>query len=300
MKDMFAGFDDLDALDITKSRERIIKAPIRWPGGKGRIAKEIIKILPYRDRYIEPFGGAGAVLLARHPSNLEVYNDRYGGIVAFFRCLRDPIKCEKMCDWIRLTVHSREDFLWCRDNWNQEIIDGNYLDDVSRACMWYYSMIYSFAGIGRNFGRSTSSGSVLAGQLINKIPHLREVHTRIRKVQIENMDWSTILLDYDSEDAVIYCDPPYLETSAKQMYDHILSTSDHRRLLDTIFASKGYVAISSYKNDLYESYPWDDRYTFQKQVTLKSKAYAVGHSREHLRDIEENTYKNTEVLYIKE
>jgi site-specific DNA-adenine methylase len=39
--------------------------------------------------YVEPYGGSVAVLLAKDPSRVEVYNDTLSNVVNFFRALRD-------------------------------------------------------------------------------------------------------------------------------------------------------------------------------------------------------------------
>ena len=40
-------------------------------------------------RYIEIFGGSGAVLLGKEPSKFEVYNDIEGELVNFFRVVKN-------------------------------------------------------------------------------------------------------------------------------------------------------------------------------------------------------------------
>ncbi|KAG0292328.1 hypothetical protein BGZ96_004321, partial [Linnemannia gamsii] len=52
-----------------------VKPPITWFGGKSRLAPKIIQHFAKHQTYCEPFGGSGAVLLAKSPSNVEVYND---------------------------------------------------------------------------------------------------------------------------------------------------------------------------------------------------------------------------------
>ena len=46
-------------------------------GGKARLAKYIAELLDYdnTDVYIEPFGGAGSVLLNKPPHKVEIYSD---------------------------------------------------------------------------------------------------------------------------------------------------------------------------------------------------------------------------------
>ena len=52
-----------------------LKAPFGWVGGKSRLAKDIVDLIPSHSIYIEVFGGALSVLYAKKPSKLEVVND---------------------------------------------------------------------------------------------------------------------------------------------------------------------------------------------------------------------------------
>lgn len=67
-----------------------IRTPITYYGGKGNLATWVAGHFPPHRTYIEPFGGAASVLLAKRPAgDLEIYNDRYAEVVNFFRVLRD-------------------------------------------------------------------------------------------------------------------------------------------------------------------------------------------------------------------
>jgi DNA adenine methylase len=52
-----------------------MKSVLSWRGGKSRFTSEIIALFPEHHTYFEPFGGSGAVLLAKEPSPVEVLND---------------------------------------------------------------------------------------------------------------------------------------------------------------------------------------------------------------------------------
>lgn len=292
MTDLMDMFEDLDRHAEEKTRETIIRAPFAWPGGKSKSIDKIIPHLPYTSRYIEPFGGSAAIMLARHASALEVYNDRYGGVVSFYRCLRNPAKFNNLCEQLELTIHSREDFLTCRDTWK------NIECDIERAARWYYMTNYSFGSLGRNFGRSTSHKGSLAGKIRNKLKLFPAIHERFKGIQVENQDWEQCMADYDSPDSVFYLDPPYLDTDSG-IYNSKMTHEDHRRLLDRVFECQGFVALSGYPNPLYEDRDWDDRITWDAFISIKSAAYTESNNKEHLKGLEERG-TNTEVLWIKE
>ncbi len=262
MADLLALFNSLDS-ETEKGTTEILRAPFGYAGSKLRSLSHILPFIPYSDAYIEPFGGSGSVLLNRKTSKLEVFNDRHAGVVAFYRCMRDPELTQKLIDWIDWTIHSKEDFIFCKATWK----DVN--DPVERAGRWLYMAAYSFSGVGRNWGRAKTGCSTLAGKLANRLPIIWQIHNRFRRVQVENQNWYECISYYDSPDSITYCDPPYLDTD-KGCYEHGMSVADHKRLLDTIFDCQGFVAISGYPNDLYEKYKWSDRYEYTIQVSAET------------------------------
>lgn len=289
-------FDDLDMVSgqvNKKPKDRdIVRAAFGYPGGKSRSVKKILPHLPYRERYIEPFGGSAAILLAREPSKLEVYNDRYAGVVAFYRCLRSKKLFDALVQWIELTVHSREEFVFCRDTWE------NVDDPVERAGRWYYMSMYSFGSIGRNWGRSTSAKGNMAGKIRRKLKLFPAIHQRFERVQVENQDWEDCVRDYDSPDAVFYLDPPYVDVN-RGTYGSEMSIDDHRHFLEVVMSLKGFCAVSGYSNPLYEKPPWDDRHEWKSFVSIQSMAYTEGNRKEQLKGLEKRGHA-TEVLWIKE
>ncbi len=291
--DLFEMFEDLDRqTEPEGSKDRqIIRAPFGYPGGKTKSVPNILPHLPYRSRYIEPFGGSGAVLLARHKSKLEVLNDKYLGIVAFYRCLRDKNKYDKLVEFLELTIHSREDFVDFKNQWE------NTYDDVERAAKWYYMLNYSFSSLGRNFGRATSDKGIISGKIRNKLKLFPEIHKRLFRVQVENQDWYDCMKDYDHKDSVFYLDPPYIDVYAGT-FVHGMPRNEHYKLLETIFNCRGFVAVSGYSNPIYENQSWDHRFSWESFVTIES-CVSQGNNKECLNKKIQRGYAE-EVLWIKE
>ena len=196
----------LGMFDEEDVREHYIRAPFPFPGGKSRAIHEILPKLPYRKSYIESHGGSGAVLLSRRESPLEVFNDRYSGVTCFYRVIREKESFDKLTERLSLLIHSREEFIWCRETWK------NVDDDVERAARWWYCVTCSFGAQGRHFGRSTNTGAQMGSKLKGNLELFQPVHNRMINVQVENQDWRQCFKDYDSEDAVFYVDPTYYKT----------------------------------------------------------------------------------------
>ena len=289
MTDELLGlFQSLD--DTPTVKENVVRAPFGYPGAKSRSLEQILPLIPYDKKYVEVFGGSGAVLLARKKSKFEVFNDRFAGVVCFYRCVRDHKKLKQLCDRLEVVLHAREEFIWCRDTW--EDCD----DEVERASRWFYMVQASFTSQGRNFGRSLNGNNTIARKIQNSLKEFHFVHERLKDVLIENQDWRDILKDFDGVDTVFYLDPPYLDTSSV-VYKHTFSRADHVELLDRIFKTQGFIALSGYDNPLYNSYSWDKKYSWDVRVTVTANAFTETNNQKEGAD-----RKNiaTECLWIKE
>jgi len=246
---------------IETPKNEQLRPPFTYPGNKVKSANIILEHLPYRFKYIEPFGGSAAILLARRKSKLEVYNDLSSGLVAFYRCIRNQNKLNQLCERLQFTLDSREEFYWCKDR----VVTTS--DDIERAACWYMVNTYSVSTLGRNWGRSINSASI-AGRVQQKLPLFQALHERLINVQIENQPYQDCLRDYDSNDAVFYIDPPYLD-AYKGVYRHELSIQEHRNLINQIFALKGFAAVSGFSNPLYDNQPWDKKFTWTTRSTMQ-------------------------------
>jgi DNA adenine methylase len=193
---------------------------------------------------------------------MEVFNDVHSGVAAFFRCMADPVKAQQLIDATDYYIHSRETFLHYKENWPKDV------DDVTRAMQWYFVVKTSFGSLGRNFGIATD-GSI-AKKLTRLKEILRPVADRMRQVTVESLDWYDCLVQYDDLESVFYLDPPYLNVYPGT-YEHELTVDEHKRLIDAIDGTKGYVALSGLANDVYDdpSLTWDARIPFEHSYTIE-------------------------------
>ena len=255
-----------------------------YMGNKYRCLPHIMQHLPYRITFVDVFGGSGSVCFNRMPGGVEVYNDINGDVVNFYRCVRDKKLLEALCDFLELTVQSREEWLLMQPT-------RSIGTEVERAAKWYYSMVYSFGGFGKVFGREMRN--VRAGRVNRKLKEFSYFHMRLQRIVFEQLSWYQIMRDYDNKETVFYCDPPYFAAGHK--YIQGMSEADHKELLDTIFTRKGFVAISGYANPLYDDskYPWTKRITYQIDDQLGCNALMQAHKGSGADPL-------TEVLWVKD
>jgi DNA adenine methylase len=249
----------------------ITRPPFAWPGGKHKIISQIVAAIPPGKVFVDVFGGSGTVTLNCRKSSLNVYNDRYGGLVAFYNCLRDREKLDTMQELLRLMPHSPEMF---EENLNEvlaykgDFADADMLKDSHRAAAWYFTIICSFASMGRNWGYDKQKKTV-ANKFRNKVEHLDKIHDMFRMVQVDNLDWSDCLDRYDALSTVFYMDPPYLDVSGG-IYRNNMTYRVHKGMLDKVFKLKGKVVMSHYDHPLYREYPWSKIQEIDKHITCAS------------------------------
>src|SRR6266853_6482931 len=79
--------------------------PLSYIGGKRRIAKQLVSLIPEHITYVEPFAGGAQVFFQKPPSNVEVLNDLNYDIVNFFRVCQWHY--EELIRYLRFCLASR-------------------------------------------------------------------------------------------------------------------------------------------------------------------------------------------------
>lgn len=222
-----------------------MKAVLRYLGAKNALAPWIVSFFPPHRCYVEPFGGSGAVLFNKPPAEIEVYNDKYGRLVNFFRVLRDH--GEELCRLIELTPYAQDEY---RDSFE---ISEDPIEDARKFAV--FSMMSYGMGINKpGFRRGGLLRNTPCPQSWRDYPEtLREcaVALRNRNIEINNTDALAIMRSYDSQETLHYVDPPYPQDLRVSKYHE--EYDEHERLLDFILSLKGKVVVSSYMSELYAS-----------------------------------------------
>jgi len=228
-----------------------LRSPIQWVGGKGLMVTKLLSLVPPHKIYVEVFGGGASLLFGKTPSPVEVYNDLDSGLVNFFRVLRDPEMFAKFHSLVSLTPYSREEYNLCRASWEE--CD----DEIIRAYRWFVVARMSFGGhFAHSWGNVVTTScrgmASTCSQWLSTIDMLPLIHERLMRVQIENADFRNILTRYDTPDALIYCDPPYVpDTRRDGRYKHEMSLQDHSELVEILLKVKAMVILSGYRHSIH-------------------------------------------------
>lgn len=223
---------------------------LRYFGGKYRDAHRIISHFPQHSVYCEVFGGGASVLLQKDPSPIEVYNDLSGDVVNFFKVLRD--RPSDLIKAIELTPYSRleHDLAFEPTEDSLEAARRLYI----RSWQSYGNGCSSVNKSGWRFLYQKLGGEDVVG-CFNRSSHLWDLASRLKQVQIECDDAVAVINRYGrSQDALIYCDPPYVHSSRTEdkNYDHEMSDQQHKELADILHSVDAMCLVSGYDCELYQ------------------------------------------------
>jgi DNA adenine methylase len=210
-------------------------SPLRYPGGKGRLAKFVASVLaqqrPFPKRYVEPFaGGAGVALRLLVDEYVDeiVINDLNPGVAAFWRAVFE--RSEELVEKVEscsLTI----------DEWRLQraIYLSEPADDVALGFALFFlnrtnrSGILDARPIGgyEQAGRWKIDARFHRASLVQRLRVLANYGTRVAVCEIDAIE----LIDSHLRDpeSFIYADPPYLG-KGDDLYLDTLSWEDHARL----------------------------------------------------------------------
>lgn len=243
---------------------------LRWLGGKFRLAPWVVSHFPEHRVYVEPFGGAGSVLLHKPRAYNEIYNDLDGELVNLFRVLRSA-DAPELLRQLRLTPYAREEY-WAAF----EPCD----DPIERARRTVVRSHMAHGTGGARMDRPTgfrtdgvSATTNVAGEWADLPEAMEAIVERLRGVDIEQRPAVELVRRYSGDNVLVYLDPPYLPATRStksrkpgeryHTYAFEMTIDDHRELLAACVESDAAIVLSAYPDPLYEELlpGWQQRRT---------------------------------------
>ena len=203
----------------------MLKPPISRMGGKSKLRKTIISMLPEHVCYVELFFGAGWVYFGKQPAKVEVINDIDKELINLFRMIKyHAPEVERM---LQYDFSGRDMF----EEYKNESI-GN-LTEINRAVRFLYLITQSFASKCGNYGYGTNTKP---GQQIFYAETLKNLKERLSNTYVENLSFEKIIDKYDREYTCFFADPPYFGTAG---YGNDFGEKEHLLLRDKLSNIKG-------------------------------------------------------------
>jgi DNA adenine methylase len=266
---------------VQELTKKIVKSPLRYPGGKSRALKEITSLIPkdYKE-FREPFVGGGSVFLnSKQVINHDakyVINDLNEDLVCFWKTVRD--RNDELVNRIQeikdKVVDGRKLYKYLVDNHEN-------LTDFEKAVRFFVLNRITFSGTVDSGGYSEQAFEKrFTDSSIYRISLLKET---LKNVEISNVDYKE-LLNNEGEDVFIFLDPPYSNAVKSKLYGkngdlHIgfdyekfaedMKECNHRWLI-TLNNSPDIVELFSFAN----IYEWELQYgmnNYKQKNALKGK-----------------------------
>ena len=180
----------------------MLKPPIARMGGKSKLRKTIIEMLPEHTCYVELFMGAGWVYFGKKPSKVEVVNDIDRELINLFKMLKyHAPEVERL---LQYEFSGRDIF----EEYKYATLE--QLTEIHRAFRFLYGISQSFASKGDTYGYATTAkpaGNIYYTEL------LHQVRDRLRNTYVENLSFETVIDKYDRPGTAFFADPPYYKTT---------------------------------------------------------------------------------------
>lgn len=242
----------------------MMKPPICRVGGKSKLRKTIIEMIPEHTCYIEPFFGAGWVYFGKEPSKVEVINDIDKELVNLFKMIKyHAPEIERLLEY----EFSGRDIFEEYKNCTVE-----YLTEINRAIRFLYVITQSFGGKGGVYGYGTTSKPK---QQIFYKDILNQLQDRLKNTYVENLSFEKIIDKNDREHSFFFCDPPYIETCG---YGNKFAEEEHLLLSNKLKNIKGKFLLTindhSLARELYKGFnikEVDVNYSIAKEQKARGK-----------------------------
>ncbi|MGI9056549.1 MAG: DNA adenine methylase [Pyrinomonadaceae bacterium] len=210
----------------------MIKSPLRYPGGKSRVAEKIASLVPPFEEYREPFVGGGSVFFAlkqKFPAKKFWINDIYTELANFWRQNQTNSKkvLQQISEWKAEFQDGKKLFYYLRENKKS-------FDEIKQAAAFFV------------FNRVTFSGTTEAGgfsvQAFEKrftassIERLSKISPVLNSVKITNFDYQEVI-NADGKNVFLFLDPPYFSATKSALYGKngsLHKSFDHERFAEVL------------------------------------------------------------------
>jgi DNA adenine methylase len=183
---------------------------LRWPGGKKRLLKTILPMIPQHRTYVEPFAGGASVFFAKEPVAREVLNDINPELMRFYRQVKG--KSHLSCPIFGIGKPAFDRIAHKKNPTACETIRVNRCGYMGKKTIGY-----ACDPKGRS-SRKEPRTRTFADSL-----------RRLRHVTLEQGSFERAFRKHDGAGTFTFMDPPYYTPRKANVYDNNKGVSVHPR-----------------------------------------------------------------------
>lgn len=214
-------------------KERYIKSPLNYVGGKYKLLPQILPLFPNDIRvFVDLFGG-GFNVGVNTDSKYTIYNDSEKHVVELMKYLSETdvdkslVEINNFIERFNLSKENAEGFNQLRDYYNNE--NNNPIVFYTLICYAFNNQI-RFNSKGKYnmpFGKNRSSfNPILRRKFIDFVNELHKKDCQFFNCKFNKFNFNNL-----SNDDFIYCDPPYFNSIAAYNENGGWSENDEKNLL---------------------------------------------------------------------
>ena len=176
-----------------------LKPMMKWPGGKSRVSKEIVKQIPDHDMYVEPFVGGGSIYFQKDTADVNVINDKNKNLTNFYKNM-SKVSPNEMVGCKHPTQKQWHNIKDKRDN-----------GEPLGTCEFWQIVTGSYGGMTNSYGYAKKGKRKQLG--VNTIKNIDHYQHKLKKTRKTSNDYR-VTKKYDGKNTFYYVDPPVLCKSA--------------------------------------------------------------------------------------
>ena len=217
--------------NIKKARRLIVEKKISvtgfigWLGGKKRMSKELIGIMPNHEFYVEIFMGSAAVFFAKPKARFNIINDINNNLVDLYNVVSNfGEEFDNFLFLIANFLKSREQFESFKKTYGSKKY--HELPRYERAAIFYYLNVHTFnndMAVMEFTHKWEDFTKTLCAQLILS-------RDKLTNTIVENMSYVDLIKKYNQKkrNVLFFADPPYVVADSGIYYEYVFDEDDHR------------------------------------------------------------------------